>query len=73
MSKFMWLRDFLPTATGIARISTYGYNSPFLGPNTSVSTIKDFASDLLHRIFYDRRNATVSSVAQYRWIMAHGS
>ena len=50
----MWLRDFLPAQIERARIVTYGYNSAMLGPNTSVSTIRDFAFDLLRRILADR-------------------
>ena len=50
----MWLRDFLPAHTKGARVLTYGYNSALLGPNTCVSTIRDFAFDLLQRILADR-------------------
>lgn len=50
----MWLRDFLPTQIRGVRVLTYGYNSTLLGPNTSVSTVRDFASDLLRRILADR-------------------
>ena len=50
----MWLRDFLPTQIRGARVLIYGYNSTVLGPNTSVSTVRDFASDLLRRILADR-------------------
>lgn len=50
----MWLRDFLPTQIRGARVLIYGYNSTLLGPNTSVSTIRDFAFDLLQRILADR-------------------
>jgi hypothetical protein len=32
----------------------YGYNSALLGVKTSVSTIRDFAKDLLQRIVDDR-------------------
>ena len=50
----MWLRDFLPAQIKGARVLIYGYNSALLGPNTSVSTIRDFAFDLLRRILADR-------------------
>ena len=50
----MWLRDLLPDAIEQARILVYGYNSTVLGSNTSVSSIKDFALDLLQRIMDDR-------------------
>ena len=55
----MWLRDFLPTQIKGARVLTYGYNSTLLGPNTSVSTVRDFASDLLRRILADRDSKKV--------------
>ena len=55
----MWLRDFLPYQFPQARIIVYGYNSTLLGPNTSVSSVKDFASDLLERILDDKRHAQV--------------
>lgn len=55
----MWLRDFLPKTIPKARISTYGYNSALIGPNTSVSTLKDFAKDLLQRIIDDRKTEAV--------------
>lgn len=59
----MWLRDFLAGAISSsterrnisqARIMIYGYNSALLGVKTSVSTIRDFAKDLLQRIVDDR-------------------
>lgn len=50
----MWLRDLLPDAIDEARILVYGYNSALLGSNTSVSSVKDFALDLLQRIMDDR-------------------
>ena len=50
----MWLRDLLPDAIEEARILVYGYNSALLGSNTSVSSVKDFALDLLQRIMDDR-------------------
>lgn len=50
----MWLRDFLPGNVKKARILVYGYNSALLGSNTSVSSVKDFAHDLLQRIIDDR-------------------
>lgn len=50
----MWLRDFLPDNVPEARILVYGYNSALLGSNTSVSSVKDFAHDLLQRIIDDR-------------------
>lgn len=49
----MWLRDFLPGNVKKARILVYGYNSALLGSNTSVSSVKDFAHDLLQRIIDD--------------------
>ncbi|MCJ1317977.1 hypothetical protein MMC15_003304 [Xylographa vitiligo] len=50
----MWLRDFLPEKVNGARVMIYGYNSILLGPNTSVSVVSDFASDLLQRVMDDR-------------------
>ena len=50
----MWLRDFLLDDVKEARILVYGYNSALLGSNTSVSSVKDFAHDLLQRIIDDR-------------------
>lgn len=50
----MWLRDFLPGEVKRARTLVYGYNSTLLGSNTSVSSVKDFANDLLQRIIDDR-------------------
>lgn len=58
----MWLRDFLPIQVSKARIQTYGYNSALMGPNTSVSSVRDFACDLLHRILIDRTNDGVRRV-----------
>ena len=55
----MWLRDFLPAQIKGARVLTYGYNSTLLGPNTCVSTIRDFAFDLLQRILADRDDKKV--------------
>ncbi|MCJ1473354.1 hypothetical protein MMC13_002005 [Lambiella insularis] len=52
--KVMWLRDFLSHKVEKARIVVYGYNSIILGPNTSVSVVKDFAYDLLQRNLDDR-------------------
>ncbi len=50
----MWLRDFLPKQVNRARIQTYGYNSAVMGPSTSVSSVNNFACDLLHRVLGDR-------------------
>ena len=58
-SEVMWLRDFLPDQVKNARITVYGYNSTLVGPNTSVSNVKDFACDLLQRILDDRKSASV--------------
>ena len=58
----MWLRDFLPYRIPNARIIIYGYNSTLIGPNTSVSNIKDFASDLLERLLDDRKHAEVGGL-----------
>ena len=55
-SESMWLRDFIPEKVPKARILVHGYNSALLGSNTSVSSVKDFAHDLLHRIIDDRAN-----------------
>ena len=55
----MWLRDFLPEKINSARVMIYGYNSILLGPNTSVSVISDFASDLLQRVIDDRVHGQV--------------
>lgn len=44
-----WLKDFLPNVLPNARIMTFGYNSQIKFSN-SVSTIDDFAKELLNRI-----------------------
>lgn len=59
VNEVMWLRDFLPHQLTSARIIIYGYNSALIGQNTSVSSLKDFAADLLQRILDDRQAATV--------------
>lgn len=61
----MWLRDFLPHQIERARVVTYGYNSALMGPNTSVSSVKDFACDLLHRILDDRKS---DKVCNYQYV-----
>ena len=58
----MWLRDFLPDEVKQARILVYGYNSALLGSNTSVSSVKDFAHDLLQRIIDDRADQVRCSI-----------
>ena len=50
----MWLRDFLPGKVEQARIISYGYSSNLMGPNATVSGVKDFAYDLLQRLLDDR-------------------
>ena len=55
----MWPRDFFPDQVKNARIITYGYNSTLLGPSTSVSSVKDFAFDLLQRILDQRKTDAV--------------
>jgi len=55
----MWLRDFVPSHVSNARVIVYGYNSTLLGTHTSVSSVKDFATDLLQRIVDDRVTAAV--------------
>lgn len=61
----MWLRDFLPEQVKGARILVYGYNSALIGPRTSVSSVKDFACDLLQRIVDDRSNVEVNGPCNY--------
>ena len=50
----MWLRDFLPEKFEQARVISYGYSSTLMGPNATVSGVKDFAYDLLQRLLDDR-------------------
>jgi hypothetical protein len=58
----MWLRDFLPDTIRGARVLTYGYNSTLFGAQASVSTVTDFARDLLQRITDDRAKIKVAAL-----------
>ncbi|KAG8528660.1 uncharacterized protein KY384_006347 [Bacidia gigantensis] len=61
--EFMWLRDLLPNELQSCRIGIYGYNSTLLGSNTSVSTVQDFARDLLQRILIYTEECYTHTVA----------
>lgn len=72
----MWLRDFLPVNVKNARIMVYGYNSALLGSNASVSSVTDFAHDLLQRIIDDRadqvRYPILFRIGAYKCRKNHG-
>jgi hypothetical protein len=57
-----WLRDWLPSATGNARILTYGYATRLQGCDLSISTLQDLAEEFLNNLIVMRnRHAQVSS------------